>query len=261
MEVYFNELCLNESTCIQYEDVLRMKILYDRLYKKKIHVCRISREGYWEILQQARRMKGTNPTVINFLYAFMRQPYEETSVEERQDEYLSHSWRFRGKDCYGLALARIMDSLAVSICDVCWKQNILMIEKDEVAVEVRNLYDEDTFSYHVEWLEALSPIELVKCMNRPKEKRIKLRDDHGKDVLQEFSNRIVQSEYVCEVVNSLPYNSGNRRFIHRIGEDGILELVLPWTDRGLGLAVKTTGRNYRETEKIAEILKEQYGSL
>ena len=61
------------------------------------------------------------------------------------------------------------------------------------------------------------------------------------------------------VINSLPYNAKQRRFIRKIREDGLIEIVLPWTDEGLGIVVKTTGRTLRETETIAEILEEEYG--
>lgn len=35
--------------------------------------------------------------------------------------------------------------------------------------------------------------------------------------------------------------------------------VKHWYDKGYGLAVQTTGRNYRETKQIARILEEKYG--
>lgn len=50
-----------------------------------------------------------------------------------------------------------------------------------------------------------------------------------------------------------------RNFIRKVKADGLVECVMCWTDKGYGLVIKTTGRNLRETEKIAEILKEQYG--
>ena len=110
-------------------------------------------------------------------------------------------------------------------------------------------------------MEGLRPVELISCTDRPEDKKIKLRDDHGKDVLKAFCDKIICCEYVCEIVNSIPFSSNDRRFIHRIRSGGIIELVLPWTDKGYGVAVKTTGRNRRETEKISEILKERYGSF
>lgn len=261
VEVYFNELCLNQTTMIQYADISRIGTLYKRLRSRNILGCRISHNDYAEVIRQVGTMQGTNPNVISFLFAFLRQPYEDEGVEERQEDYLSSSWSYEGKACYGLALAYIMESMSVSICDQAWNQPILQVQRDSATEDVRNLYDEETFLYHLEWLEGLQPIELIICQNSPEEKRIKLREDHGKDILQAFCDRLVNSKYVVEIINSMPFNSKNRRFIHKIREEGIIEIVLPWTDKGHGVVVKTTGRNRRETEKIAEILKEKYGSM
>ena len=40
--------------------------------------------------------------------------------------------------------------------------------------------------------------------------------------------------------------------------DGIIELVLTWTDEGFGMVAQTTGRNLRETEAIGRILAEDF---
>ena len=39
------------------------------------------------------------------------------------------------------------------------------------------------------------------------------------------------------------------------------DIVLPWTDKGYGVVVKTTGRTLRETERIGEIIEERYGGI
>ncbi len=41
----------------------------------------------------------------------------------------------------------------------------------------------------------------------------------------------------------------------------LYRIVLPWTDEGYGIVVKTTGRNIRETRRIGEIINERYGGL
>lgn len=261
MEVYFNELCLAGEANIQYEDIMRLGKLHACLRSRGILGCRTSQLEYGKLIQQAKIMPGSNPNAINFLFAFLRQPYESEDVEQKQDEYLKHLWLYNGTSCYGLALAYIMESMAISICSLEWKQPLLSIEKDDVTANVRNLFDEETYFFHLEWLDSLQPVDLVKCTIAPIDKKIKLRDDHGKDILQDFCNRLRNNEYVFEIVNSLPFNPGNRKFIHKIYETGLIELVLPWTDKGLGVVVKTTGRNFRETEKIAELLREEYGSI
>ena len=191
MEVYFNELCLNQTTMIQYADISRIGTLYKRLRSRNILGCRISHNDYAEVIRQAGTMPGTNPNVISFLFAFLRQPYEDEGVEERQEDYLSSSWSYEGKACYGLALAYIMESMSVSICDQAWNQPILQVQRDSATEDVRNLYDEETFLYHLEWLEGLQPIELIICQNSPEEKRIKLNICYG------CMNRVPEGKEVC----------------------------------------------------------------
>ena len=41
----------------------------------------------------------------------------------------------------------------------------------------------------------------------------------------------------------------------------LIEIVLPWTDKGYGIVVKTTGRTIRETQKIAQIIEEEFGYI
>ncbi len=93
------------------------------------------------------------------------------------------------------------------------------------------------------------------------DKKISLRDDHGIDVLMDFSKRLIRCPYVVGVINSLPFNSRERKFIKKIREEGLIEIVLPWTDKGYGVVVKTTGRTMKETEMIGRIITEKYGGV
>lgn len=262
MEVYFNELCLDDIHTFGYSDILRLTSLYKKLKTFDIGTCRISSQDYISLITYARTMRGSTPDLVNFLYAFLQQPYENDDVDERQDEYFAHSWKYQDTPCYGLALGVIMESMTLSMGDrIKWDHAILSVFRDDELVEARNLYSEDTFSAHTQWMNDCRDVELKSCLTIPAEKKIHLRDDHGKDVLLLFCNKLINSPYVCEVVNSLPYNSERRKFIHAVRDDGIIEIVLPWTDKGLGIVVKTTGQSRRETERIAELLNEKYGYL
>lgn len=92
----------------------------------------------------------------------------------------------------------------------------------------------------------------------PKNKAINLRDDHGKDILKAFSEKICRSPYVKKIVNSLPFNSKQTKPIRCTKPNGIIEFVLTWTDKGLGVCIETTGRNLAETNTIAIHLQEKY---
>lgn len=93
----------------------------------------------------------------------------------------------------------------------------------------------------------------------PSQKSISLRDDHGKDVLLSFAKKLVRSPYVTKIVNSLPFNSKQRDCILDVQDDGGVDFVLTWTDKGLGLHIQTTGRNRAETATIALHLANEFG--
>lgn len=99
---------------------------------------------------------------------------------------------------------------------------------------------------------------IPKVETEPDKKTICLRDDHGNDTLREFSQKIRRSPYVVEIVNSLPFNSRRTDPILRVTDNGLVDFVLTWTDKGLGICVRTTGRNKVETNTIALHLKRKY---
>ncbi len=92
----------------------------------------------------------------------------------------------------------------------------------------------------------------------PSRKIINLRDDHGKDILQAFSEKVCHSPYVKKIINSLPFNSKRTNPIRRTTDNGIVEFVLTWTDAGLGICIETTARNKAETNTIALHLQKQF---
>jgi len=102
------------------------------------------------------------------------------------------------------------------------------------------------------------PPELERDFTAPNEKPIKLRDDHGKDILFAFAKRLVNSPFIKEIINSLPFNPKQTNPIKKCSENGQIEIVLTYTDAGYGLVVQTTGKNKNEAEIIAKILKNKY---
>ncbi len=92
----------------------------------------------------------------------------------------------------------------------------------------------------------------------PERKQIHLRDDHGKDVLEKFAKKVCRSPYVKGVINSLPFNSRLTEPIRRTYQNGIVEFVMTWEDKGFGICIQTTGRNLAETNGIALHLKKQF---
>lgn len=261
MEIYFNELSCPSGTDIDYNDIQNLRAVYQQARIYGIRTCRIDSSSFNSLLNTVPTIKGADLNIRNFLFSFFKQPYESEMVEEKQDIYLEHEWCFEDTRCFGLALCCILDCISLSISRPRWRYAKLMISCDGDEREVRNAFDDESMDSHADWLVGKTPIELIECTLEPREKRICLRKDHGADTLEEFCEKIVRSKYVLEVVNSLPFNPGSRRFIHRVRGNGLIEIVLPWTDQGLGIVVQSTGRNQRETQRIAENLQEIYGRL
>ena len=244
MELFFNELSLTGKESIDNVSILELIKVYRSLHQYNITTCRIDSVDNLKLFQLLQNMPDSL-NIRNFYFSFFRPPYESMAVEQIQDEYFSYEWLLDDIPCVGLALAYILDSAGLSIYEKA----------------VRNICTEGHVDIHISQLQLNEEPELIETDLQVEDKRISLRHDHGMDVLTEFSKRLIRCPYVIEVVNSLPFNPSERKFIRKIRDDGLIEIVLPWTDQKYGVVVKTTGRNIRETKRIGEIIKERYGGI
>lgn len=208
-----------------------------------------------------------NHTIGVLLRGLARYPFiDDNSDEEKryiESKFLIRKNGAKKKTC-GLAAAYLYSTIGIGyLSDEYWGnfEHLLEIEGDEkglttvLCASKREHFETDVFG---RWIDANTEVILIKCHLSVAEKKIALRDDHGKDKLMSFSKKILKSPYVISVINSLPYNSAERNFIRKVYPTGNIEIVLTDTDMGLGLVVKTTGRNLRETKTISEVLKNNY---
>lgn len=166
----------------------------------------------------------------------------------------------------GFAAAYAKNTICMGmLSESCWdkeehKINICYLDGNEtkswICVSRNSHFSSDVYT---KWIDENAPLCLKKCIEIPERKKIKLRHDHGQDVLDAHAKKLIQSPYVVGVINSLPFQPNAKNYIHKVKSDGTIEIVLTETDRGLGLIVKTTGENLRETKRIAEILDNNYG--
>ena len=253
MESFFNEVSLEGGSPDHIKTVHDIIEVHKALKKHSISRCRTDSLSYSALLKM---FSHCGRTERNMFYAAFCQPFDKGD-EEIDREYLRHEWKVEGKSCQGLAYAFLNDSVAISLSQSPWSRFFVNIMKDSEGVMVRNVFSSD-ITPHLEWLESSSALELITTDLCPSDKVIALRDDHGQDMLRRFAKRLCNSQYVVRVINSMPFNSHLDRFIRRTYPDGRIEMVLNWTDLGIGLVVQSTGRNQRETDAIAEILKAEF---
>ncbi|MEN8215122.1 MAG: hypothetical protein ABFS56_01840 [Pseudomonadota bacterium] len=282
MDLIFNEISANYLTNSDSEDEARKRM------QDLCDVCKKAKENGFSQLRVERKFetyslkngyaivdwlndRSVYPTQKTFFLSYKRFPYIEESDENAETAFIEKYYylneadehRFHGKETDGLAVAYIYDTIAVSfpVNEVWQKVYIKLIERDnenEREVKVRHVSLREHFEAHKNFIEVNKEIILQETTLSPSEKIIHLRNDHGKDILTDFAKRLINSSYVVKVINSLPFNSNESNFIRKTYPDGKIEIVLIWTDKGYGLIIQTTGRNHRETEKIAQILEENY---
>lgn len=260
MDLFFNELSIEGKKRIDQESVWTLSEVYHSLREYGITTCRIDSANNQKLHQMIQNMPGSL-NIRNFYFSFFRSPYESEAVEQEQDEYFLHEWFYNGKSCIGLPLAAILNSTTFSIFEAAWKDAFIYITKDGEPNVVRNICVRQHVDLHIPQICASEEPELAESDLQAEDKKISLRNDHGIDVLMDFSKRLVRCPYVIGIVNSLPFNSYERKFIRRVYEDGLIEIVLPWTDKGYGVVVKTTGRTIGETTRIGNIIMEKYGGV
>ncbi len=206
------------------------------------------------------------------LLGLKRTPFIDENDEKIENKFIQNYYylhapeltTLHAQEVEGLAVAYLYSTLAVSLqTNDYWNEtSIFLVERfdsNEKIVEVKHFNDHTRIEVHQGWLTSQIPVELIECAIAAENKQISLRDDHGKDILLTFSRKLIHSPYVEKVINSIPFNPNQKEFIKKILPDGKIEIVLTWTDQGLGCVIQTTGRNIQETYKIAEILNKKYG--
>ena len=239
-------------------------------FSKQFHEIEISK-GYTlqQWLDETNQRNYKDLILGARTYPFIKP--EDTYVE---DVYILHHFYFENAEhemirteCLGLAAAHIYDTLAISFTGhTVWVSNSISIAKVNDAtgatenVDVTNVFSSDCFGRQniKTFIERISEVVLQLSPLNPNDKQIRFRPDHGTDVLNTFARRINNNQYVNGIINSLPWNSRTTNFIRRVYPNGLIEVVLYWTDEGLGMVIQTTGRNQRETEEIARLLEEEY---
>lgn len=136
-------------------------------------------------------------------------------------------------------------------------QTITLVEDDLIVEsEIGRIYRE---AYEDE-----KEVEIIKTNLSIEDKQVSLADHHSKDLLNQFWDKIKKSPYVKSCVCSIGYQSNANKLVSKIYENGEIDIVLHRmlkvykSDAGYAMKIKTTGRNSRETNKIAEILQQEY---
>lgn len=200
------------------------------------------------------------------LFGTIVLPFIKEDDEKVVDAYIQSDFHFNNngtkQECLGLTAALFYETLSISLnSSNHWKNNSIPITNEAEAVtitkQVNNVFSKDCFDVQAVsvFVENLGEVNLLKTGISPGDKKIHIAPHHGVDVQTAFCNRIKQNDFVVEMKST---GWGGNNFIRKIYSNGVIEITLINSLKKYALWVQTTGRNYRETEAIAQNLRERY---
>lgn len=164
--------------------------------------------------------------------------------------------------CPGLTAAYLYDTLSISLqSGPAWTKNLLEIiveaNKTRTIEQVNNVFSRECFAVAAikSIVENLGELNLQETQIAIKDKKIHLTSHHGQRELKALWSKLKNSPYVIEAFS---IEWGGKRFIRKTFANGAIEIVDTGNDKGYALLVQTTGTSLRETDAIADKLKDGY---
>lgn len=213
--------------------------------------------------------KDVSEILRNNMYGMLVLPFIKDEDEEVAAHYVASDYYFEDAangiaktSCTGLAAAHLYETLSVSLqSSPAWTRNLLdiIVEANGASSteQVNNVFSRACFALPAisDIVENLGELDLQETAIAVNDKQIHLTSHHGQQELKALWKKLKNSPYVTE---GLSIEWGGKRFIRKTYANGQIEIVDNRTDEGYALLITTTGRNLRETDAIAEILKERY---
>ena len=208
---------------------------------------------------------------ISLILAMTIPPFIDDDTEEEKQFVYTDAKLNKGNDLIeaeGLTCAYLAKSFAIGFAsEPFWKESHsfeLSIHNQQThvskgtnvfCISAKEQLEKDDF---INFVIELFSLKFKSSDLKEEDKPIKLRDDHGKNLLNDFAKKLRKEIYVKEIINSLKFSPHSKEFISKVHKDGKIELRLKKTDKGHGLIIQTTAENLLETKYIAATLKKKY---
>ncbi len=285
IEPCFNELSLQPFCSTQEEADLRIadfiKLLKEleqfgirrTRYETDFTAIHLLDKDNYSLYNYCRNPKNKNQEL--FLYSHMRRPYMD---EKDEDMFYSYSdCKFitddnKELDCIGLYVSHITKSFSVGF-------NVGLFEGDRhvecsLSLTKKDAEEESaivcclTLPQHididndlfVELMSEQTDLLVPRCEIEPKNKKIHIPEHHGQKECMAHAEKLVQCEYVKEILNTIKFNPSERSYIRKVDNKNLIEVRLVNTKSGYGLCISTTATNKIQNHWIAKQLEKRFGT-
>lgn len=283
MELVFNEISFlpfANNEVVLKEQFISMLKLYDKtkelygykhlVFPSNIGETKVTSDKTFVQWAYAIPHQGDKNKILSvpFVRPFANDVLEEKVKELHKYYYSNVEAGINEEYCIGLPTAYLKEKVAISLAThKCWVTSEIVFKEiinDDLEtkdISVHNISDETHLAEDgiKDDLMYSGKLDLKKRSKTPTDDDITLSGDHhGNKELKAFAKKLFKNEYVECVINNIDFSPKAINFIKNIYPDGKIELVLHWESAGYGMVIQTTGKNYRETEAIAEILKKEF---
>lgn len=219
---------------------------------------------------QAKDSKSRNKR--DFLYATLRRPYMDEEKEPLLYEYDSCCFVDNVNiehPTLGLLVAHVTASFSVGFNAGLFHGNDHKLCKLKLSKQGE---EKESFVYcltlkdHIFNFEGFinlmaSQPDLKVPTSQRKNMTINLPTHHGKNECCEFGKRLLECDYVNEVLNSIDFKPGDTHFIHKVGDKNLLEIRLPKSKQGYGVCISTSAENVIQNRWIANFLAKKFANI
>lgn len=277
-EVYFNELS-SRRLCLSAGDeekkmesfIMSFVALRDEGFKKVCfseHISAIKLSATTTIYDYLKSHKRNN--YAQLLLYNTSYPYIKPDTPE-EDNYIIKDIKLcmKGRKIHseGFSAAYLNNSLCISFLNNIFGRQLcyhLLVKEDGkedcdvicLCITDKNQINEEQYQV---WKVEKGYDSIPECETDASDKKVHLSPDHhGNHELINFCNRITKDPYIVSVLNSIDQDSNEKEFLRAYRGDGIIDVVLYKSSRGLALKLKTTARNKYEAIVISNHIEKKY---
>lgn len=280
MSVYFNELTLDavpQQNLMLLREFRRVWAQFARASDGGIKRLIVNDQGMEGLSKAASA--GADREMLQFIFSVFvkkfRDKPEDEFTEVANDHFNGAEYHIRlqtgdAVECQTMGWAALNRSVTLGLASTpFWRKLHYEIEEESLEdgmsaldalciTEAGQVADAGVQGWIVSQRKFEDIPEPMPCPIPPDKKFIKYQEHHGKELLREFAAKLVKHPYVQGVCDSIAFDSTTNRFILRCYPDGTVDIRMHWTEMGCGLKVQTVGKDYRQTEFIADILEEKF---
>jgi len=276
MNVYFNDLTLHDDPALNLKEMDSFGRIWARVREETKCSFLIAGISPNEMVRRSRCEK--NGKHKELIFSIFKAPFidheNDNHTETEEEHYAGSDFYLLSDQDTRMLKSSLLGWVAIKKAlflgfpkDMFWsKCRYLVEEEKQVAGKVMHVVNGITLKQHFDdveikdWFDRNFKAEPIRTAIPSSSKRRKMFPaHHGTKELNLFVDKIIQCEYVLEIVNSIDFMPHCKSLVGKIHSDGCMDICMHWTGAHYALCIRTTAQNKYQAERIKRFLEEKFG--